>query len=81
MVINLRKVAFKVHMVSGKLSRYKWVRNRVSIGDIVEDKDSRRFKVQKVTMVPDPSMELTTLKILYKADSTKTRKGKVDAKA
>ena len=76
MTLNLRKVAFKVHMKSGKLSRYKWVRNRVSIDDVVEDVDGRRFVIKGVVMVPDPSMELTTLKVLYKAGRVLNKKGK-----
>lgn len=61
-MINLRKIAFKVHMQSGILARYKWVKNRVVVGDVVKDSDGRIFRVTAVEMVPDPSMELTTLR-------------------
>ena len=48
-------------MVSGRVTREKWVKNRVQEGDIVKDKDGRVFRVQAVLMVKDVCMELTTL--------------------
>ncbi len=60
-MINLRRVAWKVQMRSGKLTRHKWVQNRVFLRDIVRDSDGRIFRVMEVKMVPDPSMELTKL--------------------
>lgn len=60
-MINLRKVAFKVLMKSGRMTRHKWVKNRVHKGDLVKDEDGRLFRVKGVQMVPDPSMRLTVL--------------------
>lgn len=66
-MINLRKVAFKVVMKAGILTRHKWVRNHVQKGEMVKDSDGRVFRVLEVKMVPDPSMELTILERIVNA--------------
>ena len=55
-------------MQSGILSRYKWVKNRVIAGEYVYDTDGKLFQVTAVEMVPDPSMELTTLRRVVESE-------------
>ena len=58
------KYAFQVTMKSGRLTRQRWVRNRVQPKQIVRDTDGRLFRVHTVKMTPSPAVQLVSLKIV-----------------
>jgi hypothetical protein len=59
---SLNRLAYRVTMKSGKLTRSKWVKNKVTPQQVVRDYDGRVFRIKDVIEVESPAMKMVVLK-------------------